>query len=92
MTPTDLVSFGIFGVLAFVIVKQQIEIARLTTELANLVKSAITALEGAKTAIERLDNQRLLELTETIKEIRRADRVSRAKQTEEGKSPPKASA
>ena len=72
--PKDLIDFGVAGVLIYLLISVFREYQKLVVQLTELVQKTIVAIEANRMAIERLDNQRIIDLTEQVKEIRKADR------------------
>jgi hypothetical protein len=76
LTPKDFIDLGVAGVLAFLLIKVFTDYQKLVVQITELVNQCVKVIEANKLAIERLDNARILELTEAIKEIRRAERAT----------------
>lgn len=76
LTIKDFIDLGVAGVLAFLLLKIFYEYQKLVVTITELVNNCVKVIEANRIAIERLDNQRILELTEAIKEIRKAERAS----------------
>lgn len=89
--PKDLVDFGVAGVLIYLLIKVFGEYQKLVVQLTELVQKAVTVIEANRMAIERLDNQRIIDLTDQIKEIRKADRERATRAPQPPKSEEKAS-